>query len=312
MKKAPVTILLACISLLLSSCNKFSIGDIKDELLPHVEPFQVIEIHDDIDVLLKHCTHDTAAGTIRLKTGTNLFDAINTVTEDHLEVEGNDTLRFTKLVITNDNAYNNFRPYNHTPQMTVYYDTLYKLIFHSNARNIRTDTLRGYDILTHFTNDTIEWDSLSPNLLIDVEGGSGTFNVLTNCYKLITKYIHGTSILNINGKATLASAYADYDCHGIINSKGLNTHVYYVTTYSTNIIKTRAYHLLDIKNGNIGEVHYLRHDIEKESHVWNDSLHQIDTILYKIHCPEIIRYNNEYIDVAWYQNNIPGLVMERE
>lgn len=312
MKKAPVIILLACISLLLCSCHKIGIGDIKDDLLPPVDPFQIIEIRDDIDVILKHCTADTAAGTIRLKTGENLFDGINTETEEHFDTEGGDTLRFTKLVITNDNAYNNFRPHSHTPQMTVYYDTLYKLIFHSNAPNIRTDTLRGYNIMTHFTSDTIGWDSLAPNLILEVEGGSGNFNVLTNCYKLITKYIHGTSTLNIKGHATLASAYADYDCHGIINSKGLNTHVYYVTTYSTNIIKTQAYHLLDIKNGNIGEVHYLRYDIEKESHVWNDSLHQIDTVIQKIHCPEIIRYNDEYIDVAWYQNDKPGLVMERE
>ena len=312
MKKAPVIILLACISLLHCSCNKFSIGDITSEVRHLNEPFQIVEIRDDIDVSLRRCNADTAAGTICIKTGENLIEAIHAQTEDVMESEGGDTLSFTKLIITNDNTYNFLRPYDHTPQMTVYYDTLFKLIFHSNARNIRTDTLRGYNINTHFTSDTIEWDSLAPNLILEVEGGSGDFNVLTNCYKLIAKYIHGTSTLNIKGKVSLASTYADYDCHGIINSKELNTHIYYITTYSTNIIKTRAFHLLDIKNGNIGEVHYLRHDTTRQVYVWNDTLHQTDTITRTIRCPEIIRYNNEYIDTWSYQNTMPGLVMERE
>ena len=311
MKKAPVIILLACISLLFCACNKFSIGDITDDTRHLDTTFQVVEIRDDIDVSLRHCNADTAAGTVYVKTGENLMDAINTKTEDHFEIEGDDTLRFTKLIITNDNSYSYLRPYNHTPQMTVYYDTIYKVIFHSNARNIRTDTLRGYNIMNHFTSDSTEWDSLAPTLFLEVEGGSGDFNVLANCYKLISKYIHGTSTLNIKGNATLASTYADYDCHGIINSRDLNTHIYYVTTYSTNIIKTRTYHLLDIKNGNIGEVHYLKYYTQREEIVWNDSLHQTDTVTKQILSPELIRYNGEYINIWTYDNEIQGLVKEK-
>lgn len=311
MKKAPVIILLACISLLYCSCNKFSIGDITEETRPPVEPFQVVEIRDDIDVSLRHSNADTLAGTVRIKTGVNLIDAINAQTEAYLEIEGDDTSRYTKLVITNDNSNNYLRPYTHTPRMTVYYDTLYKIIFHSNAQ-IHTDTLRGYSFSTHFASDTLEWDSLAPNLILEVEGGSGNFNVLTNCYKLISKYIHGTSTLNIKGRASLASTYADYDCHGIINSKELNTNVYYITTYSTNIIKARAYHMLDVKNGNIGEVHYLKYITTKEEHIWNDSLHQNDTVINNIISPEVLRYNGEYINIWTYNNEIPGLVKELE
>ena len=312
MKKAPVIILLACVSLLLCSCNKFSIGEITDEQRSISEAFQIVEIRDDINVSLRHSNSDTAAGSIFIRTGENLIDAINAQTEAFLEVNGGDTADFTKLVITNDNSINYLRPYNHTPKMTVYYDTIYKIIFYSNALNIHTDTLRGYNFPTHFANDTIEWDSLAPNLILEVEGGSGNFNVLTNCYKMIAKYIHGTSTLNIKGHATLASTYADYDCHGIINSKELNTHVHYVTTYGTNIIKTRAYYLLDVKNGNIGEVHYLRHDIKKQVCVWNEISHQFDTINKTIRNPEIIRYNDQYIDTWSYHNTEPGLVMETE
>lgn len=311
MKKAPVIILLACVSLLFGSCNKFSIGDITEDTRPPVEPFQVVEIRDDINVSLRHSNADTLAGTVRIRTGANLIDDIHAQTEEHLEIDGKDTLKYTKLVITNDNSVSYLRPYNHTPQMTVWYDTIYKIIFHSNGL-IRTDTLRGYNYPTHFTSDTIEWDSLAPNLILEVEGGSGNFNVLTNCYKLIAKYIHGTSTLNIKGKATLASTYADYDCHGIIDSKRLYTHIYYITTYSTNIIKAQAFHLLDVKNGNIGEVRYLRYFTEEYLYEWNETLHQTDTFHRYICSPEQIRYNGQYLDPWTYTDSLQGLVRERE
>ena len=310
MKKAPVIVLLASISLLFCSCNKFSIGEIIEETRSPVDAFQVVEIRDDINVSLRHSNADTVAGTIRVKTGANLMEAINAQTEAHFEVEGNDTVWFTKLVITNDNSVSYLRPYNHTPQMTVYYDTLYKIIFHSNGRNILTDTLRGYNYPTHFTNDSLEWDSLAPNLILEVEGGSGNFNVLTNCYKLIAKYIHGTSNLILKGNATLASTYADYDCHGVIDSKGLNTHIYYITTNSTNVIKARTYHMLDVINGNIGEVHFQKYYTKKVLYFWNDTLHQTDSIVKTIVCPEVIRYNGQYLDPWSYVDEIPGLMKE--
>ncbi len=314
MKKAPVIILLACISVWLCSCNKFTVGEIIEETRHLDESFQVIEIRDDIDVSLRHCTADNAAGTIHIKTGENLIDELNTTTVPHTEINDGDTLSFTKLVITNDNVYNNLRPHNHAPQMTVYYDTLLKIILYSNAQNVSTDTLRGYNFSTHFiSQDTIEWDSLAPNLLLEVEGGSGNFNALANCYKLTAKCIHGTSNLTIKGKATLASTYADYDCHGVIDCKELDTHIHYITTYGTNIIKARAYHLLDVKNSNIGSVQYTKYRTTREVYQWNDSLHQVDTIIQRILCPEVIYYNGEYIDIWTYnndENSVPGLVVE--
>lgn len=310
MKKALVITLLACINALLCSCNKFTIGDITEETRHLDESFQVVEIRDDINVSLRHSNADTVAGTILIKTGENLIDGINATVVDFSE--SNDSLPFKKLIITNDNAYNNLRPHSHMPQMTLYYDTIYKIIFYSNATNVRTDTLRGYNYLTHFAQDTIEWDSLASNLFLEMEGGSGNFNILANCYKLTTKCIHGTSNITIKGKTTLASTFADYDCHGIINCKNLNTHIHYITTHGTNILKANCYYLLDVKNENIGEVHYLKYWTTKEEHVWNDSLHQNDTIISHITCPQVIRYNGEYINPWTYDNEVRGLVKELE
>ena len=315
MKKAPVIILLACISLL-CACSKspFSNGEVSDYYRVADQPFQIVEIGDDLDVSLKHCDHEHPAGTIIIRIGENLIDGIGTDVEERTVENDGDTLVLNALVISNNNTFNYLRPYDFTREMTVYYDSLLMVIFNSNANLVQTDTLRGYLFNTQFTQDTIEWDSLAPNLILEVDGGSGNFNVLTNCYRLSTKYIHGTSNLNIKGNATMASTFADYDCHGVINSKDLNTHISYITTYGTNTIKTKSYHMLDVKNHNIGEVHYLRYWVQKQEQVWNDTLHQIDTVITQVLCPEVIRYNGEYINI-WHYNNdengIPGLVQER-
>lgn len=313
MKKAPVIILLACISIF-CACGKnpFSNGEVHEYERKAGQPFQIVDIGGNLDVSLKHCDADHPAGTIVIKIGENLIDNIETEIEERFIENDQDSLLMNALVIRDNNAQSYLRPYDYIREMTVYYDSLLKITFNSNADMVQTDTLRGYLINTHFAQDTIEWDSLASNLILDVEGGSGNFNILTNCYKVMAKYIHGTSNISIKGKATLASTFADYDCHGVIDSKNLDTQIHYITTSSTNIIKTRCYNLLDIKNKNIGEVHYLRYWTTKEEHVWNDSLHQIDTLFQQVLCPKVIRYNGEYINIWTYDNEIPGLVKERE
>lgn len=313
MKKAPVITLLACISLLCTcSKNPFSNGEVYEYERMAGQPFQMVEIGGNLNVTLKHCDADHPAGTIVIKIGENLIDHIETEIEERLVENDDDTLTMNALVIRDNNTHTYLRPYDYTREMTVYYDSLLKITFNSNAELMQSDTLRGYLVSTHFVQDTIEWDSLASNLFLEVEGGSGNFNILSNCYKLTTKYIHGTSTLTIKGKATLAATYADYDCHGIINSKELDTHIHYIKTFSTNIIRAKAYHLLDVKNGNIGEVHYLRYWTLNEEHVWNDSLMQLDTIFEQVLCPKAIRYNSEYINIWSYNNEIPGLVKDIE
>lgn len=313
MKKAPVIFLLACISVLCScSKNPFSNGEVYQYERKAGQPFQIVEINDNLNVSLKHSDPNHPAGTIIIKIGENLIDNIGTEIEERLIENNEDTLTLNALVITNNNAFSYLRPYDYTREMTVYYDSLLKITFNSNAELMQTDTLHGYLLSTHFVQDTIEWDSLASNLLLEVEGGSGNFNVSVNCYKLTTKCIHGTSDININGKTTLAYTFADYDSHGVINSKKLDSHIHYINTNGTNVINAKTYHLLDVKNGNIGEVHYLQYWTTEEEHVWNDTLLQIDTIIKQVLCPKVIRYNSEYIDIWTYNNDIPGLVKERE
>lgn len=285
MKKALVAVLLACISVF-CSCNKFSIGNDKVVTLTANGDFQVIEFRDDVNVTLLHSDASHPAGEITIKAGENLIDNISAeVQESDDAIDG---IRLNKLVISNNNSLSFLHSYDYSIEMTVYYDSLYHLIFNSNARDITTDSLKGFDYPTHFTQDTIEWDSLAPNLLIEIEGGSGTFNVKTDCYRVTTKFIHGTSSINIEGTSSIASTYADYDCHGIIDSRDMESHIHYVTSYGTNKIYAKAFSQLKASNFNIGLIYYIEYDKETLDFIPPDDEHPYGQQLWVTHhCPMI-------------------------
>lgn len=260
MKRAPGIILLACISVWLYSCDKFSVGELTTDDSKSVDqPFQVVEFRDDVNATLLHADPTHPAGTIIITTGANLIDNINTEICEFIDINDTygDTITFNKLIIKNENTLNYLHSYNYNIEATIYYDTLYQLIFHSNARHISTDTLKGYNYMTQFSQDTVLWDSLAPRLLLDVEGGSGNFDIITDCYRVVTKHIHGTADITLKGKTSIASTYADFDCHGIIDSKDLYSHIHYVNSSSTNKVIVKAYYLLSAKNDNVGQIEYV-------------------------------------------------------
>lgn len=300
--------LLAFASVVLCSCNKFSSGLPTTKSIHVDENFCVIEINDFVNVTVIHADEGHKAGDIEIHAGEKLIDGIIADTARDIAAIHNDTLTLTKLVIRNNNAFNTFLPYNYDIDLTIYYDSLYKLIFNSNG-TLETDTIKGIRIRE---SDTV----VSSNCAIEIEGGSGEINALLRCDKLTTKYQEGTSTVNLAGNVTFAYTSASYNCHGQIHSKGLSTHIHYIKPYYSNtLIEAKAYHMLDVENLNIGEVHYLRYWTTREDHIWNDSLHQTDTIITRVLCPEVIRYNGEYVNIWTYnndENSIPGLVQDRE
>lgn len=259
--------LLVCASLALGACNKLSNGDVITQTRNIDHPFQIIEMRDNVDVTLRHSNAENAAGTIIITTGENLIDNINTEIEEvklHVTHNGiNDSVVFNKLVIKNDNGWNFIRPYDYQLEATIYYDTLFELIFNSNA-NIVTDTLRGYNFWTDFTSyeDSVQitTDSLISNLHINIVGGSGKFKVLANCYRLMTQYEHGTSDISLYGQAVRAETNAGYDCHGIIDGFDMEASSYHtVNNHGTNKIYGRAFNSFIARNDNIGHVYYVRY-----------------------------------------------------
>jgi len=306
MKKALNVILLACASIVFGSCNKFSNGEVSTKTRVLNEPFQIIEMCDDVDVILKHSNADTTAGTILITTGENLYDNISTEIEEVKKTVTHngltDTLSFNKLVIRNENTLSFLRPYDYILKMTVYYDTLYELDFNSNA-NILTDTLRGYDYWTHFsTNESINnisYDSLTANLNLYIYGGSGNYDILTNCFRLTTHYQHGTSNLTLHGLASRAETFGDYDSHGIIDGFDLEAYAYHhVTALGTNKITVRAFHQVIARNENIGHIYYVRYRKNgsyQHGHIVGGHW-VIDTIDTVYICPESVTKRGAYKD----------------
>lgn len=281
MKKELVIVLLACISILWS-CGKYPLTNGEEMELDRRldKPFKIVDIGDNIDVTLLHSDATHPAGLVHIRTGKNLMDGFRS------EVEG-DT-----LIIRNDNGGAFLRPYDYPREMTVYYDSLLQLTLNSNADCIQTDTLRGYLYPTHFTHsatDTLGFDSLVPNLHVFVEGGSGNFNVLTNCYKVVTKFFHGTSTVTLGGQAIEYTVYGDYDCHGIIDASGLESEYVTIDNYGTNAITGKAFRRFKALNENIGLVHYVRYYKVKKKIIWGhfEGSHwvQNDTIDTTYYCP---------------------------
>ena len=310
MKIARNVFLLAFASVLLASCNKFSNGEVKT-FPPRFldEPFQIIEMNDNVDVRLRHSNADTAAGTIVITTGENLYENITTEIEKVKKSTSHngftDTVSYNKLVIRNDNTLDFLRPYDYPLETTVYYDTLLELILNSNA-NLVTDTLRGYYSWTHFTAmDSLSvtaFDSMAPNLNIRIYGGAGNFNVLTNCYRLVTHYQHGTSNLTLQGQVVRAETFGDYDCHGVIDGFDLEANLYHqVTNFGTNMILVRAFSQIVARNENIGHIYYVKYRKKAKTIIWGhweDGHHWVpnDTIDSLFYCPQSITKLGVYRD----------------
>ena len=268
MKKVLEIIFLAFISILACSCHKFTIGDTARKALTVETPFQIVEFRDDVNVTLLHGTPEHPAGTVLIEAGTNLIDNIHAEVEPTEEDNGYGSQKFNKLVITNDNSLNYLHSYDYTIEMTVYYDSLQHLIFHSNATDIHTDTLRGFNCKTTFTHDTLTWDSLASNLLIELEGGAGNFNVLANCCWVRTKFIHGTSNIKLCGFADMVSTYADYDCHGVIDESEMEADYHFITSYGTNTISAKAFNTFNAKNYNVGRIYYVKYQKPAKVTIW--------------------------------------------
>lgn len=300
MKTARSVFLLVFASVILGSCSKLTNGTYNRYPRQVDENIRIIELHDNVNVTLLHADQDHKAGSIEIYTGENLIDGITTETVEVEETEYAVPVTFTKLVIRNDNALSDFRPYDYEISLTVYYDSLYKIFFNSNGI-LETDTLRGVTIRE---SDTV----VSRICSFEIDGGSGELNAKLACDKSITKYQEGTATVNLSGKVTFAYTSTAYNCHGQIHAKALESHIHYIKPYYSNsVIDAQAYYMLDVKNGNIGVVRYLRYRTVIETHPWNEATHQFDTIIEPVQCPRNIRYNGEYLNTWTYDNSIPGL-----
>lgn len=315
MKKELAVFLLACASVLCCSCKDglLSNGPLKTDDY-ELDKFRVIEMRDNINVTLKRCDQTNHKEHIHVEAGENIFDNIN------VDVHG-DT-----LTLSNGNSYNYLRPYNDAIEMTVYFDSIYKVIFCSNGTLKMLDTIKGIsttldtydtihqvDTVIDLSGDTIIQltDSLFLTRLttfeIDIEDGSGTINILTDCQRLKTGYYYGTACIYGKGYAGYAQTYASHNAHGIIDYRELENNIHSITYNGTNRVFVKVLHDIIANNNNNGEIHFMKYVTTTEELVLNDSLHHYDTVVVSKLRPENIHYNGDYISVWRYNDTIPGL-----
>ena len=289
--KRVLNVLLVLISLLLCACEKdifFSNGPTTQTVRTIHGKFRFIELHDNVDVNLVHSdgTSPDSATVVKIVTGENLTPAITTV------IHG-DT-----LVIRNENVLNWLRPYDYPLEVTVYYDTLYKIVFNSNG-NLKSDTLRGYD---KPMTDTI--NRYLSHLYLRVEGGSGDIKLLTCCDRLHTNYEFGTSAVTVAGNAAIAYTTTSYNSHGLFDASRLETNIHYVYASGTNITKTKAFHEVQIENHNNGVNYYVEYTGKKTVYQYDSLSHTSVPTLIDITCPEVLSYNNTAYNTLEYHNEV--------
>lgn len=264
-------IFLAFVSLLLSSCGKdvfFSNGPTIDEDRSVEGIFQVLEMYDNVDVKLiqRNGQGDPGCTPIHVQTGENLMPNI------HTEIHG-DT-----LTIRNDNILNWMRPYDYPLSVTVYYDSIYKIVFNSNG-NLQTDTILGVSSATK--------DEALSTVRLSIEGGSGNIDLNVNCRRLHINYEFGTACLTAKGDARIAYTSTSYNSHGPIDALGLETNIHYIYAYGTNDIKAKAFHEIHARNKNNGSIYYLKYIGER----WSYQIHDFEDV----HCPEVVTLDGSNI-----------------
>lgn len=300
MKRELVVILLACISMLCFSCKKFSNGDL-DTDVRHIGSFQVIEMNDNVDVVLKHCDAEHEAGEVIIETGKNLLDDIITDTDSVL-IKTNDEnkKKLNKLVIGNRNTLNFLRPYDYKLKATVYYDSLYMLYFNTNG-TIVTDTLHGYLWPRKTQTDSGVLQHEIAALWLEVQSGSGDIYIKTNCAYLTTKYTQGTACITIGGKVSnYANTYSNYDCHGIIDEIELESRNHSINYYGTNKVYVKVVDRLSAVNNNLGYIYYKR--FKKTESIYDEELgYHIDSVFT---CPQHMYFDGAYKDnIKLYKPN---------
>ena len=301
MKRNQTVILLVLASVVFGSCSKFSNGNLAERYDTIAEPFHNIELCDNVNVTLKNCDSTHIAGLIHIATGENLIDDITATIHKNGETN--------RLVIHNNNTFDFLRPYDAPIEMTVWYDSLYTIIFNSNGIIRTADTINSIILY-----DNASTDSITRKIVkVQVVGGSGELHLLLNGVSLYTDYQGGTSSIYAEGYSKYAHTKTNYECHGLIDYSALETRDHHIFHHGTNKIKVMVFKGLKATNYNNGEIWYKRFEETTwdfipadEEHPWGSH----DWI--KHYCPESVIFNNRYINGWTYSNDLPGLVKYTE
>ena len=312
MKRALDVILLVLASVVFGSCNKsvFSNGELVERNDTLREPFRIVEFNNNVNVNLMHCDENHFPGLIHIKTGENLIDNIAA------EIQYDSITGFNKLVISNNGTHDYLRPYDYLLEMTVYYDSIYALVFNSNGIVI-TDSISGiafHDTIT-VMQDSIPIDSIVKKykVQINVLDGSGELHLKVNGPLLYTDYQRGTSNIYAEGYSSYALTKTNYECHGLIDYRKMESRNHDIYHYGTNRIYTKVFSKLNANNYNNGEIHYVKFKKMTYDYCLPDDEHPEPWGYHDWkwhHCPENLIYNGRTFHGWSYDNDEAGLVKD--
>lgn len=239
MKRKHIAVLFFLVSMMATSCSKvdalFNNGEPITEQRSISQPFDVICMHDNINVELVHSSHPR----LELTCPKNLIDNIIT------EIQGD------SLIIWNDNDHNWLRSFDYNIDLTVYYDSLREINYCSNGRLHSSDTLVGRIVL-----DTLG-DYGRRCFMLRILEGCGDIDLTFNCDVMRNRFFNGTSCITLHGEA----GYSEYilRAYGTVHAQDLNTNIVNVLSESTNdlYLLMRNGGTLNARLYSIGNVYYI-------------------------------------------------------
>lgn len=239
MKRNLIVVLFFLVSLLACSCSKivFSNGEPITESRP-IGHFKVISMYNNVNVRLIHDNQRQ----LELTCPKNLIEKVTT------EVVG-DT-----LFIKNENDFNWLRSFNYSIDLTVYYDSLQTINYASIGNLVCTDSISGivgqYYDTTELGIDTL----LVRGLDLNINEGSGRIDLTTNCERIITRFVNGTSDVILRGNV----GYSEHltRSYGVIHAEELNSNLTRVQSSSTNDVYVWTRSNLTVWLYSIGNIYY--------------------------------------------------------
>ena len=241
MQRNVIAVLFFLVSLMVTSCNKFTNGEPITEYRDVDQPFTVVSMFNNVNVKLVQDHHPR----LELTCPENLIDKVTT------EVS-NDT-----LVIRNENNFNWIRSYEYSIDLTVYYDSLRSVNYYSIGQLLSTDSLVGMMIRSVDTTGN-SLDSIKTNhFILRILEGSGDIDLTFNCNVLKTVFNNGTSTVTLRGRAGYTEHYMK--SYGAVHAEEMYSNIVKVMSHSTNDIYVWPHSALYANLYNIGNAYYKGH-----------------------------------------------------
>ena len=256
MERKVIAVLYILVSLMASSCSKFSNGEPVTEERD-VDHFVAISMFNNVNVKLKHSNHPH----LELTCPENLIERITT------EVEG-DT-----LYIKNENDYDWMRSYDYSIDLTVYYDSLRQIDYASigSLTCAKDDSIKGvgikqlsmvmnidttYNADTIFSIDTTVYtEYIYPKtFFININEGSGDIDLNLKCDVVKNDFVNGTSLVTLRGKANYT--LINMRSYGAVHAENLHSNIVRVKSESTNDAYVWFQSNLYVAIYSIGNVYY--------------------------------------------------------